>query len=152
VRAPGVAIDVGLQAARPALASGFSDHVGDEPWAWIVGRHAELAVPWPAELARDEGLDVLVSLAPFAGLASPGTLAVQVGSTGTPFALAPGPQTVVARVPPDALAAGDEVRVVLAPSDAISPQALGQGDDPRELAAAVHRVEVRPVRSWCGRW
>lgn len=64
VRAPGVTIDVGLQAARPALASGFSDHVGDEPWAWIVGRRAEVTVPWPAELSSDEGLDVLVSLAP----------------------------------------------------------------------------------------
>ncbi len=148
LRAPGAAVDVGLRAARSSLREGFSRHEGDEGWAWIVGRRAVVAVPWPASLPRAEGADVLVSLAPFDGLTSPGTLSVRAGGTSVDVPLAAGLQTVRAHLPARALAT-DELAITLEASDAISPQALGRSDDARELSLAVHRVEVRPSFLFC---
>jgi len=149
VRAPGAVVDVGRQDAKPAMRSGFSDHAGDDGWAWIVGRRAELAVPWSEPAGA--GVDVLVSLVPFVGLTAPGTLTVRVGTWSATLPMTAGPQTLRARVPAEALAAARDgaLPLLLEPSDAVSPKALGHSDDARELSVAVHRIEVRPALSWC---
>jgi hypothetical protein len=149
VRAPGAVVDAGRQDAKTAMRSGFSEHAGDDGWAWIVGRRAELAVPWAEPAAA--GVDVLVSLVPFVGLPAPGTLTVRVGTWSVALPMTTGPQTVRARVPAEALAGlrDGALWFSLEPSDAVSPQSLGHSDDARELSVAVHRIEVRPALSWC---
>lgn len=145
-------VDVGLRAAGPSVREGFSTHEGDEDWAWIVGPRAVIVVPWPDTLPRDGGADVLVALAPFDGLASPGTLTVRVGDASVLVPLAPGLQTARAHFAAEALTqalAGGALTITLEPSDRISPQALGRSDDARELSLAVHRVEVRPSFPFC---
>lgn len=152
LRAPGGAVDIGLREAQPAMREGFSSHEGDEGWAWIVGRHAAVVVPWSEELPRSEGADVLVSLVPFVGLATPGTLTIQVGASSTTVALSRGAQTVRAHVSADALEdalSSGALTVVLEASEAISPQARGFSDDARALSVAVHRIEVRPSYAFC---
>ena len=149
LRAPGAVVDVGCQDASPALRSGFSEPSADRRWAWIVGRRAELVIPWPLLAGRD--IDVMVSLAPFVGLPAPGTLTVRAGSWSRTLKLNTGPQTVRARIPADTFDAWRNgiLTLSLEPSEAQSPQSLGHSDDRRELSVAVHRVEVRPAPSWC---
>lgn len=152
VRAPGAALDVGLRDARPGMREGFSAHEGDDAWAWIVGHHAEAAIPWSSASAGEDGADVLVSVVPFVGLTTLGTLTVRVGSASTSLPLSRGPQTLHAHVPREALeeaTASGVVTIALDPSDAISPAARGLGDDARELSVAVHRIELRPAYAFC---
>ncbi len=138
-------VDLGTPAARAHLREGWSGDEGgpDTHWVWATGHVSVIAVPAP----RTEST-LLVSLDPYAALPRTQSVTVRLGDQAEEHALAPGLQTL--RVPVRAHAGPDEtLEVRLVFSEAVSPRELGLSEDPRPLAAAVHRLELRPALELC---
>jgi hypothetical protein len=133
--------DVGTPDARPLLLEGFG---GDESspaltFAWIEGHRAVLAPLSPG--GSGKGGRLLLHLAPYAALGAPQELTVSCGGQRlASFSLRGGFQTVEVQIPARLASA----RVELAFTLARSPASLGQGDDPRPLAAAVDWLAFSP--------
>lgn len=140
---PGVALDVGTPEARAALRSGWSgdESAGEQSWVWAVGHEATLALP-----ASHEPSTLLVAVAPLAGLRERQRVTLRTADATTSAWLESGTTTLRLPLAPQAR---DDLEVVLAFSEATSPRELGVSDDARPLAAAVHRVELRPEPSLC---
>ncbi len=142
IEARGVLLDVGTQEARPFLREGWSTDEADaiDTFVWALGERAVVRLP-PLDARR---ATVFITLVPFATGAENPELTVDCAGQTASLALPPRLDTLAFDLESTAFAQGAEL--VLTFSHFASPQSLGYSEDARSLAAAVHRIEVRPRR------
>lgn len=135
----GTVIDVGTPGARVHLLEGWSIDEGeaDATWAWAVGHESVVSLPRPRAAS-----ELLVSVGAFGALPRSQVLTIRAEGTVRAFPLGPGVQTVRVELP--ATEGSGDLVVHLLHAHAASPRELGLSDDPRSLASAVHRIELRP--------
>ena len=124
------------------MREGWSTDEADaiDTFVWALGERAVVRLP-PLDARR---ATVFITLVPFATGAENPELTVDCAGQTASLALPPRLDTLAFDLESTAFAQGAEL--VLTFSHFASPQSLGYSEDARPLAAAVHRIEVRPRR------
>ncbi|MCO4744286.1 MAG: hypothetical protein KC912_05820 [Proteobacteria bacterium] len=142
-----VALDIGSAAARDELGTGWGANEGNEveSWVWTVEKEATTTLS-----AAGGALELDLRVRPFRWEgADPAVLGVRLNDgDARELPLEDGWGVYRLRFDASEVRAGDN-QLVLVPSPSGSPEALGVGNDARELGVAVDRIRVallsRPI-------
>lgn len=142
---PFPSVAVGDAPAGRSLHSGFgpSESDGQSRFAWIVGREARIALPRSSTTAATV---VLIARSPFGRDHPPQTVtAILNGQMLAHTTISDAWQEIRFAAPRSVWWIGfNDLRLVFAST--VSPREIGAGDDPRQLAAAISRVGVTPLK------
>jgi hypothetical protein len=143
VLAPFPHVAVGEDAPGQLLRAGFgmAERDGDRRFSWIAGHQATIVLPRRSADAADI---VLTAQSPF-GSADPkqSMTAMLNGTVLAHVAVAPGWQEIRLVAPRSTWWIGfNQLQLVF--SSTVSPRDVGAGDDRRQLALALSRVDVAP--------
>jgi hypothetical protein len=144
VASPFPSIAVGEASPDRALRAGFarSESDGQRHFSWIVGNEAKIVLPRSSAAAAEI---VLSAHSPFDHDQAPQKMiAILNGTVLAETAIAAGWQDIRLVAPRSAWWVGFNQLQLLFFST-VSPRDVGAGDDPRQLALALSRVDVRPL-------
>jgi hypothetical protein len=121
----------------------MSESDGQRRFSWIVGHDATIVLP---RRSADAAVIVLTVQSPFGATgASQSVTAILNGSVLAHTTIPAGWREIRLTAPRSTWWVGfNQLHLVC--SSTVSPRDVGAGDDPRELALAVSRVEVVPLK------
>jgi hypothetical protein len=145
VMSPYPRVDAGDGSPGALMRAGFamSESDGQRRFSWIVGHDATIILP---RRSADAAVIVLTVQSPFgAADASQSVTAILNGSVLAHTTIPAGWREIRLTAPRSTWWVGfNQLHLVC--SSTVSPRDVGAGDDPRELALAVSRVEVVPLK------
>ena len=143
VLAPDPRVDAGDQSPAALFRAGFamSESDGQRRFSWMVGHDATIVLP---RRSADAAVIVLTVQSPFGAAGdSQHVTAILNGTVLAQTTIPAGWQEIRLTAPRSAWWVGfNQLHLVC--SSTVSPRDVGAGDDPRQLALAVSRVEVVP--------